>query len=236
MELHDNPQLLVETLVKQHARVLGEVHGDLAARLAEVPDRFIDQGNDPRPITVSCTLLETLLFTRWRRQTEDATLKAVKGNGFGIVLLDGKGTRIGVRKHPRKWDGNLLEPVAYVPGGEQFSIEEELGHPIGGEDGIPEPQGYRPYVLWWPGSLGLGGAVLAAGLLTEHVQVLYASTPLPEPIMEDREGGSAKAGVWGSGVNDSSRRESGKRRRDDDFAGIDGVEEEQKEASPPESS
>jgi hypothetical protein len=39
-------------------------------------------------------------------------------------------------------------------------------------------------VLWWPGNLGLGGAVLAAGVLTDKVQVLYASTPLPAPIME----------------------------------------------------
>ena len=94
MELHDDPQALVETFVSQHAVVLGEVHGDIAARFPEVPDRFIDQGNDPRPITVSCTLLETLLFSRWRRQTSESTLKAAKGNGFGIVLLDGKGTRI----------------------------------------------------------------------------------------------------------------------------------------------
>ena len=66
--------------------------------------------------------------------------------------------------------GVCSKPVPYLPGGEQLSIEEELGHPIGGENGIPEPQGYRPFLLWWPGSLGLGGAVLAAGVLKDNVQ------------------------------------------------------------------
>jgi hypothetical protein len=230
MELHDDPQRLVETFAEQHAVVLGEVHGDIAARLAEVPDRFIDQGNDPRPITVSCTVLETLLFSRWRRQTGESTLKAVKGNGFGIRLVDGKGTSVGVRKHPRRWDGTLLESVQYVPGGEQFSIEDELGHPIGGADGIAEPQGYRLYVLWWPGNLGLGGAVLAAGVLTETVQILYATTPLPSPIMEERSATVSVRAGRGTGAG------AGKRRRDDDFAGIDGVVEDEEEAAPPESS
>lgn len=233
MELHDNPQLLVETFVEQHGLVLGETHGDLCARLAEVPDRFVDQGDDPRGITVSCTLLETLLFSRWRRQTEDSTLKAIKGNGFGIVLVDGKGTRIGVRKHPRNWDGSLLEPVPYVPGGAQLSLEEELGHPIGGEDGIPEPPGYRQYVLWWPGSLGLGGAVLAAGVLTDKVQVLYARTPLPAPIMEQRSKTISLRDALEKGPGQGT---SGKRRRDEDFAGIDGVAEDTQEEAPPESS
>src|SRR4051812_14605478 len=89
MQLHDDPQSLVETLVEQHAVVLGELHGDLAARLAEVPDRFVDQGDDPRRITVSCTVLETVLFSRLRRQTPESTLKAKAGNGFGILLADG---------------------------------------------------------------------------------------------------------------------------------------------------
>ncbi|MCH9732073.1 MAG: hypothetical protein K0U84_20760 [Actinomycetia bacterium] len=233
MELHDNPQLLVETFVEQHGLVLGETHGDLCARLAEVPDRFVDQGDAPRGITVSCTLLETLLFSRWRRQTESSTLKAIKGNGFGIVLIDGKGTRIGVRKHPRNWDGSLLAPVPYAPGGDQLSFEEELGHPIGGEDGIPEPPGYRQYVLWWPGSLGLGGAVLAAGVLTDTVQVLYASTPLPEPIMEQR---SKTVSMRDALAMSAEQETSGKRRRDEDFAGIDGVTEDAQEEAPPESS
>jgi hypothetical protein len=208
------------------------VHGDIAARLAEVPDRFIDQGNDPRPITVSCTVLETVLFSRWRRQTDKSTLKAVKGNGFGIVLLDGNGTRIGVRKYPRNWDGSLLEPVPYVPGGEQLSIEDELGHPIGGEDGVPEPQGYRLYVLWWPGSLGLGGAVLAAGVLTDKVQILYATTPLPAPIMEER---SETVGLTGGRGSAAGPAGHGTRRRDDDFGEVDGEDGEQ-EAAPPQTS
>lgn len=197
-----------------------------------MPDRFIDQGNDPRPITVSCTVLETVLFSRWRRQTDKSTLKAVKGNGFGIVLLDGNGTRIGVRKYPRNWDGSLLEPVPYVPGGEQLSIEDELGHPIGGEDGVPEPQGYRLYVLWWPGSLGLGGAVLAAGVLTDKVQILYATTPLPAPIMEER---SETVGLTGGRGSAAGPAGHGTRRRDDDFGEVDGEDGEQ-EAAPPQTS
>ena len=233
MDLHDNPQLLVEKFVEQHALVLGETHGDLCARLAEVPDRYVDQGNDPRGITVSCTLLETLLFSRWRRQTEDSTLKAIKGNGFGMVLVDGKGSRIGVRKHPRNWDGSLLESVEYVPGEHQLSIEEELGYPIGGGDGIPEPPGYRQYVLWWPGNLGLGGAVLAAGILTDKVQVLYASTPLPPPIMEQR---AKTAPTMDPFTQATEVAMPGKRRRDEDFADADGVTEETLNEAPPESS
>jgi hypothetical protein len=120
--LHDDPQRLVEEYVAQHAGVLGEVHGDLIARHGEVPDRFVDQGANVRPISVSCAVLETVLFSRLRRQSEDSTLKAMAGNGFGIRLLDGNGTRIGVRKHPRNWDGSLLEPVVYVPGGEPTCV------------------------------------------------------------------------------------------------------------------
>ena len=236
MQLHDDPQALVETLAEQHALVLGELHGDLAARLAEVPDRFVDQGEDPRRIVVSCTVLETVLFSRWRRQTPDSTLKAKAGNGFGILLTDGKGTLIGVRKHPRKHNGELITPVTYVPGGEQYSIEDELGHPIGGEVGVVAPQGYRLYVLWWPGSLALGGAVLAAGVLNDTTAVLYASTPLPPPIMEDRSVTVGLPRIGEKGVKSLGSGMLGKRRRDDDFAGIDGVEEGREESAPPETS
>jgi hypothetical protein len=173
--------------------------------------------------------LETLLFSRWRRQTRESTLKAIKGNGFGILLVDGKGTRIGVRKHPRKRGGSLLKPVPYVPGDEQLSIEAELGHPIGGETGIPEPRGYRLYVSWWPGSLGLGGAVLLAGVLTDHVQILYGSTPLPAPVMEDR---SKAVGLVSGHGSAAGSKGSGKRRRDDDFGEIEGKQEE----APPQTS
>lgn len=219
MELHDDPQRLVNTLVNQHSVVFGELHGDIAARLAEVPDRYVDQGSDPRTITVSCTLLETLLFSRWRRQSESSTLKAMRGNGFGIVLVDGKGTRIGVRKYPRTWNGELLETVPYVPGGEQYSLEEVLGCPLVGGDGVPAPPGYRLYVLWYPGSLGLGGAVLAAGMLTDTTQVLYAVAPLPAAIMENR---AVKIGITTAGVAGQPGESalSVKRRRDDDFGDV----------------
>ncbi|OBC08054.1 hypothetical protein A5784_01095 [Mycobacterium sp. 852013-50091_SCH5140682] len=192
-----------------------------------MPDRFIDQGTNVRPITTSCAVLETVLFSRLRRQTEDSTLKATAGNGFGIRLLDGNGTQIGVRKHPRNWDGSLLEPVPYVPGGEQYSIEDVLG-PLGDEDGIAGPQGYRLYVLWWPGSVGFGGAALAAGLLTKKVQVLYGRTPLPEPIMEHR---GMNIGLGGGSSGQAS---SGSRRRDDDFAEVDedAASEEDQEDGP----
>lgn len=227
MPLHEDPRALIEEFVSQHAQSFGELHGDIVARHAEVPDRFSDQGPGPRSITVSSTLLETVLFSRQRRQTEASTLKTVPGNGFGIVLLDGKGTRIPVRKHPRNWDGTLLQVVEYVPGAIQLSLEEELGHPIGGEEGIPEPPGYRLYVLWWPANGAVGGAVLAAGVLTKQVQVLYAKTALPAPIMERRVPESAGAG--------SVATASMKRRRDDDFGEVDENEGGQ-EASPSQSS
>ncbi|WP_457134612.1 hypothetical protein [Mycobacteroides abscessus] len=219
MELHDDPQRLVNTLVNQHSVVLGELHGDIAARLSEVPDRFVDQGDDPRSITVSCTLLETVLYSRRRRQSEASTLKAMRGNGFGIVLVDGKGMRIKVRKHPRTWDGELIEPVPYVPGGEQFSLEEVMGCPLVGGDGVPAPQGYELYVLWYPGSLGLGGAVLAAGILTDKTQLLYASAPLPAAVMEERR---VKIGLAGARarVEETVVAEPVKRRRDDDFGDV----------------
>lgn len=219
MELHDDPQRLVNTLVKQHSVVLGELHGDITARLAEVPDRFVDQGEDPRSITVSCTLLETVLYSRLRRQSRSSTLKAMRGNGFGVVLVDGKGTRIGVRKHPRTWSGELLEPVPYVPGAEQYSLEEVLGCPLVGE-GIPAPQGYRLYVLWWPGSLGLGGAVLAAGMLTDKVQVLYACTPLPAAVLENRAARIGLVGARGVPQTAEPAAPPAKRRRDQDFGDV----------------
>lgn len=219
----------MEEFVSQHTQSFGEIHGDIVARYPEVPDRFSDQGDDPRSIVVSCTLLETVLFSRQRRQTSESTLKAMKGNGFGIVLVDGKGTRISMRKHPRNWDGSLLKLVPYVPGTPQLSLEEELGHPIGGEEGIAEPQDYRLYVLWWPDKAGVGGAVLAAGVLTKKANFLYGATPLPPPIMEER---SDTGGRAGSTLGSAS---SGKRRRDDDFSEVDGQDGDQ-EAAPPQSS
>lgn len=232
MELHEDPQALVEAFVAQHSQSLGELHGDIVARLPEVPDRFSDQGSDPRSITVSCALLETLLTSRQRRQTGESTLKIAKGNGMGILLLDGKGTRIPVKKHPRNWDGSLLGLVPYTPDAVQLSIEEELGHPVGGEDGIAEPPGYRLYVLWWAGPSGsLGGVVLAAGVLTEELKLLYATTPLPPPIMEEERldtAGLAGSGPVGSGT-------AGKRRRDDDFGDVD-QQDGGEEAAPPQTS
>ncbi len=102
---------------------------------------------------------------------------------------------------------SLIETVPFVPGGEQYSIEEVLGHPIGGEEGIPEPQKYREYLLWWPDGRGFfGGAVLAAGLLLDNVEVLYGRTPLPPPIMEDR---SFNVGLGGTGGRARDRGLSG---------------------------
>lgn len=219
MELHDDPQAVVEKLVAQHTLVLGEAHGDLAARHVEVPDRFADQGSEVRPIATSYSVLETFLMSRRRRQTPDSTLKVKAGNGIGVLLLDGKGSRIYVRKHPRKYDGSLIEPVKYVPGGEQLSIEEEIGHPIGGEDGIPEPQGYREYLLWWPDSRGFfGGAALAAGLLLDNIQVLYGRTPLPAPIFEER---STTVGLGRPSGGSQGPTRLAKRRRDEDFTEVD---------------
>ncbi len=88
-------------------------------------------------------------------------------------------------------------------------------------------------MLWWPGSLGLGGAVLAAGVLTDKVQVLYARTPLPAPIMEQRSKTISMRDALEKGAGQGT---SGKRRRDEDFAGIDGVAEDTQEEAPPESS
>ncbi|MCA4725276.1 hypothetical protein [Mycolicibacterium fortuitum] len=237
MEVHDDPQQLVEELVRQHAQVLGEAHGDLAARHPEVPDRFVDQGSNVRPITVSCSVLETFLLSRLRRETPDSTLKVKAGNGMGVLLLDGKGSRIYVRKHPRnRRTGQLIETVPFVPGGEQYSIEEVLGHPIGGEEGIPEPQKYREYLLWWPDGRGFfGGAVLAAGLLLDNVEVLYGRTPLPPPIMEDR---SFNVGLGGSRREGAGPGTFGTRRRDDDFAEVDedAASDQDEEDGPPKSS
>ena len=87
MELHDDPQAVVEKLVTQHTLVLGEAHGDLAARHVEVPDRFADQGSEVRPIATSYSVLETFLMSRRRRQTPDSTLKVKAGNGIGVLLL-----------------------------------------------------------------------------------------------------------------------------------------------------
>lgn len=233
MKQHDDPQALVEELVTQHALVLGESHGDLAARHVEVPDRFGDQGSNVRSITTSCSVLETFLMSRTRRQRPDSTLKVKAGNGMGVLLLDGKGSRIYVRKHPRKYDGSLIEPVKYVPGGEQLSLEEELGHPIGGEDGIAEPQGYREYLLWWPDSRGFfGGAALAAGLLLDNIQVLYGRTPLPAPIFEER---NTTVGLGQPSLGSQGSTRLAKRRRDEDFTEVDeNPAFEEEDGTPPE--
>ncbi|MGB3474860.1 MAG: hypothetical protein WBA69_08770 [Mycobacterium sp.] len=152
---------------------------------------------------------------------------------MGVLLVDEKGSRIYVRKHPRnRRTGQLIDTVPFVPGGEQYSIEEVLGHPIGGQEGIAEPQAYREYLLWWPDGRGFfGGAVLAAGLLLDNVEVLYGRTPLPPPIMEDR---SFNVGLGEVGRDGSL----GTRRRDDDFVDVDeeAASEQDEEGGPPKSS
>lgn len=237
MPLHDNPQELIEQLVVQHSQVLSELHGDLIARLGEVDDRFVDQDDTPRRISVSAILLETVLMSRRRRQSEESTLQCKGSNGFSILLYDGRGTEIRVRRHPTGPDGELLPLSTYQPGGMQMSFDDELGAPIVDEsyEGPIAPSGYRLYVLWWPGSLALGGAVLAAGVLTKYDEILYATTPLPSPVMEERTTSTGMAGaVAGSVPTIAAALTTPPRRRrsDEDFADVSGADEHTGSADP----
>lgn len=125
--------------------------------------------------------------------------------------------------------------MPYVPGAEQYSLEEVLGCPLVGE-GVPAPQGYRLYVLWWPGSLGLGGAVLAAGMLTDKVQVLYASTPLPAAVLEDRAARIGLVGARGVPSTTEPAAPPTKRRRDQDFGDVSADTEDGQGTASPQSS
>lgn len=242
MELRDDPGRLLLKFREQHEQVLGEFHGDLVARASETDTRFADQG-EPRRIVRSASLLETALKSRERRQTKESTLQARGSYGFSMVLVDGHGTVVRTKLFPRGEDGERLKPVPYVPGRQpirrpnelQLSLEDELGEPFGGDDLMAPPPGFTFYVLWWPGSLGLGGAELAAGWVKNKVEpVLYATLPLPEPIMEIRK---TPAGVPGMPATplESASTTSGPgqkpRRRDDDFDSVVGPEE----AAPPQS-
>ena len=241
MELHDDPGRMLLKFREQHAQVLGEFHGDLVARAPETEFRFADQG-EPRRITRSATLLETALKSRERRQTKESTLQARSSNGFSMVLVDGHGTVVRTKLFPYGDDGQRLKPVPYVPGRQpilrpdssQLSLEDELGEPFcGGDNPMAPPPGFAFYVLWWPGSLGLGGAELAAGWVKNKVEpVLYATLPLPEPIMEVRDTLSGAPGAVATPLAVAKSSGSKKpRRMDDDFDSVVAPEE----AAPPQS-
>ena len=153
------------------------------------------------------------------------------------MLYDGRGTEIRVRRHPTGPDGELLPLSTYQPGGMQMSFDDELGAPIVDEsfEGPIAPSGYRLYVLWWPGSLALGGAVLAAGVLTKYDEILYATTPLPSPVMEERTTSTGMAGaVAGSVPTIAAALTTPPRRRrsDEDFADVSGADEHTGSADP----
>lgn len=241
MELHDDPGRMLLRFREQHELVLGELHGDMVARASETDMRFEDQG-EPRRIVRSASLLETVLKSRERRQTKESTLQARGSYGFSMVLEDGHGTVVRTKLFPRGDDGERLKPVPYIPGRQpirrpdeqQLSFEDEFGEPFGVDDPMVPPPGFGFYVLWWPGSLGLGGAELAAGWVKNKMEpVLYATLPLPDAIMEVRDASSAAPGVAPTPLVAVSTTGKGKkpRRMDDDFDSVVGPEE----AAPPQS-
>lgn len=232
MDLHDDPSGFLDRWYEQHGLVLGELHADMIARASEIDFRFADQGKTRR-ITRSDTFLSTVLSSRERRQSKDSSLQARSSNGFSIVMSDGHGTDMRIKLYPTDKEGSRLEPVPYVTGAQpksvqgvrQLSLEDEAGE-VWVDDTWTPPPGFTVYVLWWPGDLGFGGAVLAAGWVpSKKPPVIYAIKELPEPVAEaPRTGveslhllGPSSAAPTGSASRIESAAQSRPRRRDGDF-------------------
>lgn len=191
-------QELVETLVRQHEADFALLHADLRAALPEVAARWADRF----PIAAEmsghnrCTAVRQTLLSMFsgRGEAPFPVLGAGEGPGLSVVLKDGSGTRIRVRRWPHDHLQRRIRVVEVPPPGQS----EALAHAVDEarqqalDEGLDEPVLPRPvagrfdlFVLWWADQdeAELQGAQLAAVVDIDSSSLvrILAVAPLPPP-------------------------------------------------------
>ncbi|MEV0759443.1 hypothetical protein [Nocardia sp. NPDC050435] len=192
------PQMLVDSLVGEHAIALAHLHRDLHEAILESATRWADRFGDPAKLgglTRAATVRQTLLhMDADRAPIPGSTLSMHEGNGQSVMLLDKAGNIIRVRKYPSNLLNQRHREVATPPPGQREAAAELLAE-LTLDDGCDEPVfnlapvllRLKLYVFWWLDAeqLGLAGAELAAVAVdtiddSKLVRIL-ATAPLPAP-------------------------------------------------------
>lgn len=198
MDLH--PNAVVPKLAEQHAAALVSVHRHLQEAVPETYSRFSDRHPDPAELhgMVMCTAVrDTVLCLGLADSVMEVTsLTMAVGPARSVVLRDGGGTRIRVRKFPT--DRLTGDRVRVVEMPEEPTLDEDLFGPV------VTTQAYDLYVLWSPHvpSASLDAVFLAAvsdidsaSRVRVHAAVQLPPPPaMPGPSPEPGPGTSSPAG------------------------------------------
>ncbi|WP_232661239.1 hypothetical protein [Pseudonocardia sp. TRM90224] len=186
-------QELVESLVARHEADFALLRADLRDAVSEVASRWADR----YPVAASmsghnrCTSVRQTLISMFARRGEFpfASLRASEGPGLSVVLQDGLGTKIRVRKWPTDNLGQRYRSVETPPPGQSTALEQARQQLL--DEGLDAPVFPRPmagpsevFVLWWADSdeAELRGAELAAvsGIDSGSSVQILAAVPLPQ--------------------------------------------------------
>ena len=187
-------QELVESLVRQHEEDFALLHADLREASPEVASRWADRFPNAADMSGHnrCTSMRQTLLSMFdgRGEAPFPSLAAREGPGLSVVLSDGSGRKIRVRKWPTDNLKRRIRVVEVPPPGQsealaqarQLALDEGLDEPV-----LPHTKGgsFDVFVLWWADDdeVELAGAELAvvADIDSSSVVRILATAPLPAP-------------------------------------------------------
>jgi len=187
-------QEMVASLVRQHEADFALLHADLREASPEVASRWADRFPNAADMSGQnrCTAVRETLLSMFDRRGEKPfpSLDAHKGPGVSVVLSDGSGTQIRVRKWPTDNLKRRVRVVEVPPPGQsealavarQMALDEGLDELV-----LPRSTGgsFDLYVLWWADDdeVELAGAEFAvvADIDSPSVVRILATAPLPAP-------------------------------------------------------
>lgn len=203
-------QELVESLARQHEEDFALLHADLREALPEVASRWADRFPNAADMSGHnrCTAVRQTLLSMFdgRGERPFPLLDAREGPGLSVVLSDGSGTRIRVRRWPTDNLKRRIRVVDVPPSGQREALVEarqlalDEGHD---ELVLPRSAGgpFDVFVLWWADDdeVELAGAELAAvaDIDSSSVVRILATVPLPAPQPVRAEPPAADPGPQG---------------------------------------
>lgn len=181
MSLHLHPEFVIPKLVEQHATSFAWVHGGLQVA---VPESYAllsgrHPNHDAHGLVVSAVVRQTLLDIGI--PTDGGSLEMSCGKGLSVVLKDGAGTVMRVRKWPSdRFTGERLRPV-------ELMVEPTLDDEDALFSEVETQAPYEVFVLWTPHveSGTLDQVVLAAMTNPDDpskVQI-YVTVDLPAAVI-----------------------------------------------------
>lgn len=203
-------QELVESLVQQHEEDFALLHADLREASPEVASRWADRFPNAADMSGQnrCTAVRETLLSMFEGRGDKPfpSLGAHKGPGLSVVLTDGSGMKIRVRKWPTDHLQRRIRVVEVPPPGQsealatarQMALDEGLDEPV-----LPRSKGgpYDLFVLWWADDdeVELAGAELAAAADIDSSSVvrIVATAPLPTPQLAQAEPAAAASAPQG---------------------------------------